>query len=197
MRVRRCAYSSLNNIKIVPCCIPSSDLQFEDVNGNQLREVFPVRSRQLRPAPPEGCQQQSLDDYEVRRQRPAARVACQQGCEPLHLGTLQRRSENRSRMVAVCRCSNAGMSGACADSLWTLFALQVGQAVDYKETDIWWHGVVWAKAPGQLTIYLPGQRSTLPLIHMQPQAQAWGTCTTTLTIGRRIGDCNAEPSRVV
>lgn len=137
-----------------------------------------MRSRQLRPAPPEGCQQQSLDDYEVRLQRPAARVACQQGCE--HPCMAQRSLGNCPSMVTVCRSSNADISEISADSKWTLYALQVGQAVDYKESDIWWHGVVWAKAPGQLTIYLPGQSPELPLTRMHLQAQAWGTGTATL-----------------
>jgi hypothetical protein len=79
-------------------------------------------------------------------------------------------------MVTVCRSSNAHISEARAGTKCTLCVLQVGQAVDYKESDIWWHGVVWAKSSGQLTIYLPGQcsRSQLPLTCMQSQAQIYG-----------------------
>jgi hypothetical protein len=95
LHARGVIHSPLDTVKAQACCsLRFSDLQFEDVNGNQLREVFPVRSRQLRPAPPEGCQQKSLDDYEVRRQRPAAGVACQRGYELLHPGIPQRSLEN-------------------------------------------------------------------------------------------------------
>ena len=34
--------------------------------------------------------------------------------------------------------------------------LQVGQAVDMKENDIWWQGVIWDQQPGRLRIFLPG-----------------------------------------
>ena len=41
-------------------------LQFEDTRGQKLREVFPVRSRRLRPGQPLNYQLPSLDEYEVR-----------------------------------------------------------------------------------------------------------------------------------
>lgn len=37
--------------------------------------------------------------------------------------------------------------------------MQVGQAVDMKENDIWWRGVVWDQQPGRLRIFLPGARA--------------------------------------
>lgn len=39
--------------------------QFVDIDGKQLQETFPVRSRRLRPAPPLGVQLVALDDYEI------------------------------------------------------------------------------------------------------------------------------------
>ncbi len=33
---------------------------------------------------------------------------------------------------------------------------QIGQAVDMKENDIWWQGVVWDQFPDRLRVYLPG-----------------------------------------
>ena len=61
-----------------------------------------------------------------------------------------------ARGWSLCVSSNADIQATCTG--FKLYAQQVGQAVDYKESDIWWHGVVWAKAPGSLSIYLPGQR---------------------------------------
>ena len=34
---------------------------------------------------------------------------------------------------------------------------EVGQAVDLREHDIWWHGVAWAQSPGVLRVFLPGE----------------------------------------
>lgn len=34
---------------------------------------------------------------------------------------------------------------------------EIGQAVDLREHDIWWHGVAWGQSPGALRIFLPGE----------------------------------------
>lgn len=34
--------------------------------------------------------------------------------------------------------------------------VQVGQAVDLRENDIWWKGVAWGHTEKQLKVYLPG-----------------------------------------
>lgn len=45
-----------------------------------------------------------------------------------------------------------GSHHQCPCGVWP----QVGQAVDFKEHDIWWHGVAWEQSPGMLRIFLPG-----------------------------------------
>ena len=85
----------------------------------------------------------------------ASRASCQASS-----GRAQTTSQRPSLCARPVSSTSVKRTSGCA--------LQVGQAVDYKESDIWWHGVVWAKSPGSLSIYLPGQRSKLPPTCVQP-----------------------------